>query len=174
VLNFSNGPGEVVQTIGPERDLAGGQFYFTFAIFKTNVRTGTDTCQFIRNPGCPRESYPYAAVNPENGTRRTIKALVDLEAGLREIMATSRENYTAGQQLYFLAPHVACINNLYLPGHTKLLRRYIYSRDLGMPAFAGPYDAQPAWWHDALAVIQTELAAVWNCRCQKCGSRGAR
>ena len=83
-------------------------------------------------------------------------------------MSAAPVRFSIGQQLYFLAPQLACVGRLYDGKAAGVLRRFVHSRDMGMPAFGGAFDDLPAWWLDAVSIIQTELAAVAKCRCPKC------
>ena len=107
-------------------------------------------------------------VIPSSGATVTIASDDELEQQLRVIISAAPERFTLGQQLYFLAPQLACVSRLYDGQAAGVLRRFVHSRDLGLPAFAGAYDDLPAWWLDAVTVIQIELAAVARCHCPKC------
>lgn len=97
---------------------------------------------------------------------RQLRALVGQVAGKQPAAATM------GQQLYAHLRLCACPMQLYHLWSQRQIGRYCYARQFRVPPFAGDYDAQPAWWLDAAAIVATEMAACARCQCSRCAHGG--
>ena len=97
---------------------------------------------------------------------RQLRALVGQVTGKQPAAATM------GQQLYAHLRLCACPMQLYHLWSQRQIGRYCYASQFRVPPFAGDYDAQPAWWLDAAAIVATEMAACARCQCSRCAHGG--
>lgn len=123
------------------------------------------------NGDCGFESYPYFIQNPISRELQEITNQGDFQALVFQLAQNIPQSYSIGQQMYWnLCMHrCACPNNLYDEWSTKVMKRYVYCRDNpSTPPFEGSYDQQPAWWLDAISVLDREIIALSTCQCFKC------
>ena len=120
---------------------------------------------------CGYEKYPYLIQNPITRQSQEISDHNDFQSLLFQIINNTPPSYSIGQQLYWnICMHrCACPSNLYDNWSLEVLKRYLYCRDHpSVPPFEGSYNRQPAWWLDAMNIIDREVKALRSCNCFKC------
>ena len=123
--------------------------------------------------GCPYCEFPYEAqipVNTGNGYEtREFKSQDDVWAVI-DLIAQETKNFNEEQGKDFdLAksirsqiPFFTCFDHIRDEKYLKLLNKYLYCTETGIPAHNGCYGEQPARWVQYFFIIKNAMAKKQN------------
>ena len=123
--------------------------------------------------GCPYCEFPYEAqipVNTGNGYEtREFKSQDDVWAVIN-LIAQETKNFNEEQGKEFdlvksiksQIPFFTCFNHIRDEKYVKLLNKYLYCTETGIPAHNGCYGEQPARWVQYFFIIKNAMAKKMN------------
>ena len=119
--------------------------------------------------GCQYCEFPYEAkipVNTGNGYEtREFKSQDDVWAVI-DLIAQETKNFNekqgkefdVGKSIRSQIPFFTCFNHIRDEKYVKLLNKYLYCTETGIPAHKGDYGDQPAKWVQYFFIIKNAMA----------------
>ena len=123
--------------------------------------------------GCPYCEFPYEAqipVNTGNGyetrefkTQDDVWAVIDLIAQeTKNFNEEQGKEFDVGKSIRSQIPFFTCFNHIRDEKYLKLLNKYLYCTETGIPAHNGCYGEQPARWVQYFFIIKNAMAKKQN------------
>ena len=123
--------------------------------------------------GCQYCEFPYEAqipVNTGNGyetrefkTQDDVWAVIDLIAQeTKKFNKEQGKEFDLGKSIKSQIPFFTCFNHIRDNKYLKLLNKYLYCTETGIPAHNGCYGEQPARWVQYFFIIKNAMAKKQN------------
>ena len=123
--------------------------------------------------GCPYCEFPYEAqipVNTGNGyetrefkSQDDVWAVIDLIAQeTKKFNEEQGKEFDVGKSIRSQIPFFTCFNHIRDEKYLKLLNKYLYCTETGIPAHNGCYGEQPARWVQYFFIIKNAMAKKQN------------
>ena len=123
--------------------------------------------------GCQYCEFPYEAtipVNTGNGyetrefkSQDDVWAVIDLIAQeTKKFNEEKGKDFDVGKSIRSQIPFFTCFNHIRDEKYLKLLNKYLYCTETGIPAHNGCYGEQPARWVQYFFIIKNAMAKKQN------------
>ena len=123
--------------------------------------------------GCQYCEFPYEAqlpVKTENGyetrefkSQDDVWAVIDLIAQeTKKFNEEKGKEFDVGKSIRSQIPFFTCFNHIRDEKYLKLLNKYLYCTETGIPAHNGCYGDQPARWVQYFFIIKNAMAKKQN------------
>ena len=123
--------------------------------------------------GCQYCEFPYEAqipVKTENGyetrefkSQDDVWAVIDLIAQeTKKFNEEQGKEFDVGKSIRSQIPFFTCFNHIRDEKYLKLLNKYLYCTETGIPAHKGDYGEQPARWVQYFFIIKNAMAKKQN------------
>ena len=117
--------------------------------------------------GCNYHEFPYQATPPISGQgSKTFKSKDDIDNVIEQLINEAEEwnkrgkSFDVALSVAKQLPFFCCPNKILNTEDQKVIQRYIYCKEFGVPAYPGAYGEQPGRWVEKSFVIKNALAKI--------------